>query len=91
MGIITIHGAPNTEINLSIEGEVAILSDGSGNTISFDPAINGITDTAVYTLPAGGNVFWNIGGVMSFTGNEPGGNYNTTNTGGHGYQATVNY
>jgi hypothetical protein len=43
-GLISITGAPNTPIDLSLSGQIAILSDGNGNTLTFDPFMNNASD-----------------------------------------------
>lgn len=90
-GNFIVRGAPNTGINISIEGETATVSDGNGNTITVDPLLGNNQDTWITSLPANGNALINVSGIIYFTGNEPGGSYSSTNAGGSGYQVTVNY
>lgn len=91
-GIIDITGPPNSKINISIAGEEAILSDGIGNTIVFDPTLVFGSDVATeVNIPSGGLAKIGIGGWLSFTGNEPEGSYSSRNAGGSGFVVTVNY
>lgn len=89
-GLLRITKAPNTEIHLSVESSTATLSDGNGNTIIFDPIISGFGETATFTNSSE-EINFGILGSLFFTGNEPAGTYSTRNTGGSGYQVTVNY
>lgn len=92
-GRIRIDGAPSTIVNFSIEGELAILSDGLGNTLIFDPVLQTGTDTWLNTisLTQTGVINTSIGGSITFTGNETAGTYSSRNAGGSGYTFTVNY
>ncbi|MBN2779788.1 MAG: DUF4402 domain-containing protein [Alphaproteobacteria bacterium] len=89
-GLIQMTGAPDILVYVSMTGELATLSEGNGNTLTFDPVFTTGTDTASSRLNGGSNYLY-IGGSIDFTGNEPAGVYNTTNAGGSGYQVTVNY
>ncbi|MBN1784099.1 MAG: DUF4402 domain-containing protein [Alphaproteobacteria bacterium] len=90
--IATVSGAPHQLVSASVEGSTAILDDGSGNQLIFDPFLgSGKTESFNYDLGASGSFIWSIGGTIDFTGNETAGIYRSTNTGGSGYQVTVNY
>lgn len=92
LGQINIKGAPDTIVTVSLEGSLGIVSDGTGNTMTFDPIITSTSsDTRVMNLGAAGSKGTAIGGELQITGNEPGGVYSTQNAGGLGYQITVNY
>lgn len=92
-GRIRITRAPNTTFDISIVGSVAILSDGAGNQLVFDPVLGTSSEvlTDVNLSPTTGIVDFYLGGTIDFTGNEPAGTYSSTNAGGSGYQITVNY
>lgn len=79
----------STRFYLSLEGSIATLSDGAGNTLTFDPIFHNGTDT--YTDLGQTQRIIDVYGALYFTGTEPSGIYNTTNAGGSGYTVTVNY
>lgn len=88
--LMNFNGAPSAPIFVSVSGETAVLSDGAGNTVTFDPAF-GSGDTHNTTLDATGYKALVMGGEVSFTGNEPAGTYSSSNAGGTGFQITVSY
>lgn len=93
-GAVFVDGAPNTSVHISVTGSTATLSNGLGETLVFDPYIDlysSQTEATTKSLNASGRVSNAIGGTITFTGNEIGGVYNTTKTGGSGYTVTVNY
>lgn len=92
-GAVIVHGAPDTQIHLSLAGSTATLSNGDGQFLTFDPMFLPAAETRtgmIGSLPSNYAVIA-IGGKITFTGNEVAGIYNTTNTGGSGYTVTVNY
>ncbi|MBN1784032.1 MAG: DUF4402 domain-containing protein [Alphaproteobacteria bacterium] len=92
-GFLDIRGAPSTVVHASLTGSTATLSDGAGNTITFDPFFRGAPryETLNTALSAGGALSLNVDGLLYLTGNEPAGTYSSKNAGGSGYQITVNY
>lgn len=90
-GNLALTGAPNTTVDINLTGSTAVLSDGTGNTLTFDPSFGNSTDASSTTLLGDGTRNILIIGELSFTGTEPAGVYNTTNAGGSGYILTVNY
>ncbi|MBN1783587.1 MAG: DUF4402 domain-containing protein [Alphaproteobacteria bacterium] len=89
-GLLLIKGNPWSTVYVSIEGETAILSDGNGNTIVFDPSLGGADTRALDIFPNGERTR-TVNGKIYFTGSEPAGTYSSENAGGSGYQITVNY
>ncbi|MBN2779606.1 MAG: DUF4402 domain-containing protein [Alphaproteobacteria bacterium] len=90
-GALEVTGAPTTNFQVNLVGSTATLSDGTGNTILFDPTLGNSSESGQFTMAADGTRNVSIIGELSFTGNEPAGTYNTTNPGGSGYTVTVNY
>lgn len=90
-GLITITAQQYANINISIVGQTATLSDGAGNTLVFDPKFPDGTDLWTNQTMSTTSTTRPVYGSISFTGNEPAGVYNTTNAGGSGYVVTVNY
>ena len=82
-GVMTISGAPNTEI-ATIEYEDAVLNDGNGNELTV--SIQGPAST---TLAADGKADIKLGGTLTLNGQEPDGDYTTAN--GTSYKVTVTY
>ncbi|MBN1784031.1 MAG: DUF4402 domain-containing protein [Alphaproteobacteria bacterium] len=90
-GNFLIKGLKYTPVYLDISGSTAILSDGAGNTLVFDPDFLGPSDTRATSLDGAGRKYENIGGSITFTGSEPAGTYSSSNAGGTGYQVNVVY
>ncbi|MBN1784047.1 MAG: DUF4402 domain-containing protein [Alphaproteobacteria bacterium] len=89
-GGMNISGAPGALINIDITGSTATLDDGSGNTLIFDPILEGSVKTiGNFALDSKGSGNFVIGGSVDFTGNETAGTYTSQN--GSGYTVTVNY
>ncbi|MBN2780167.1 MAG: DUF4402 domain-containing protein [Alphaproteobacteria bacterium] len=93
-GNFLISGAPNTYIYLDLSGETAVLTDGAGTSIVFDPWFGpgaGDGDKATTITSPEGTRTVTPRGYMYFTGNEPAGSYSTQNAGGSPFTLTVNY
>ncbi|MBN1783705.1 MAG: DUF4402 domain-containing protein [Alphaproteobacteria bacterium] len=88
-GRISIAGAGS--MRLSVGGSTATLSDGQGNTLTFDPWIGSSKGESIGISFSGDSYVVSLGGEITFTGNEVGGTYSSSNTGGTGYQITLNY
>ncbi|MBN2779624.1 MAG: DUF4402 domain-containing protein [Alphaproteobacteria bacterium] len=91
-GLITTSGLDNQLFHISLSGSVAILSDGQGNILTFDPFFwNELEEKNTYIPSGNTSTFEWIGGTLSFTGDEPAGTYSSSNAGGSPYVVTVNY
>ncbi|MBN1783659.1 MAG: DUF4402 domain-containing protein [Alphaproteobacteria bacterium] len=90
-GYANITGAPNSLVTLDISGSTALLSDGNGHTIVFDPTLSIFGDTRSFSLNTEGKASSYVVGDLYFTGNEPAGFYSSQNAGGSGYIINVNY
>lgn len=90
-GGLQITGAPDVTVYVNLVGSTATLSDGTGNSITFDPSFGNSSDSTPFIIATNGTRNVSIIGELTFSGNEPAGTYNTTNTGGSGYTVTVNY
>ncbi|MBN2780039.1 MAG: DUF4402 domain-containing protein, partial [Alphaproteobacteria bacterium] len=80
-GTIRVTGSVSTAVSVSIVGSTATLSDGSGNTLIFDPFFMwGGSPVDSFTAPTNlsGNLGKNVGGEITFTGAEVMGTYSST-------------
>ncbi|MBN1783792.1 MAG: DUF4402 domain-containing protein [Alphaproteobacteria bacterium] len=90
--IVRVMGMPGALINIDMSGSIATLSDGTGNTLIFDPVLsNGEDAWPPLSINPDGSQQWAIGGSIDFTGNEVAGTYSSQNTGGSGFTVTINY
>ncbi|MBN1783834.1 MAG: DUF4402 domain-containing protein [Alphaproteobacteria bacterium] len=89
-GIIRISGQPSTLVHVDVEKSRAVLGNGVGGTITFDPVLHNDKDKwDDIVLDRQGRVDIGIGGMLFLTGNESSGLYSTNQ--GREYRVNVLY
>lgn len=85
---LRITGRPSTSAYVTTTGSSAVLSDGSGNTLTFVP--DQTSSWGIYIDGSSAHTI-SLGGTIDFTGNEVAGVYSSRNSGGSGFLVTVAY